>query len=208
MKFTWIPFYKEFAEKLLNYRNDRKSLLKMIYDHREQFLANYLHDQDGEDDLCPDIDPFTTMGLFNRGIKLNNRIKSTSLFKSLMGIVADIPSDFVGIPILNNQKSHFFGFRDHRKDSDIENLWALFEKVVKNEDFETEYNRVIEQYLIKVNITMALFWIRPEDFLAFDSTNRNYIKNQYGIDLPNRAPKYNEYMSILNQYSVNNYVIV
>lgn len=198
MKFTWIPFYKEFAEKLLNYRNDRKLLLKMIYDHREQFLANYLHDQDGEDDLCPDIDPFTTMGLFNRGIKLNNRIKSTSLFKSLMGIVADIPSDFVGIPILNNQKSHFFGFRKHRKDSDIENLWALFEKVVKNEDFETEYNRVIEQYLIKVNITMALFWIRPEDFLAFDSTNRNYIKNQYGIDLPNRAPKYNEYMSILN----------
>lgn len=198
MKFTWIPFYKEFAEKLLNYRNDRKSLLKMIYDHREQFLANYLHDQDGEDDLCPDIDPFTTMGLFNRGIKLNNRIKSTSLFKSLMGIVADIPSDFVGIPILNNQKSHFFGFRNHRKDSDIENLWALFEKVVKNENFETEYNRVIEQYLIKVNITMALFWIRPEDFLAFDSTNRKYIKNQYGIDLPNRAPKYNEYMSILN----------
>lgn len=198
MKFTWIPFYKEFAEKLLNYRNDRKSLLKMIYDHREQFLANYLHDQDGEDDLCPDIDPFTTMGLFNRGIKLNNRIKSTSLFKSLMGIVADIPSDFVGIPILNNQKSHFFGFRKHRKDSDIENLWALFEKVVKNEDFETEYNRVIEQYLIKVNITMALFWIRPEDFLAFDSTNRKYIKNQYGIDLPKRAPKYNEYMSILN----------
>ena len=198
MKFTWIPFYKEFAEKLLNYRNDRKSLLKMIYDHREQFLANYLHDQDGEDDLCPDIDPFTTMGLFNRGIKLNNRIKSTSLFKSLMGIVADIPSDFDGIPILNNQKSHFFGFRNHRKDSDIENLWALFEKVVKNENFETEYNRVIEQYLIKVNITMALFWIRPEDFLAFDSTNRKYIKNQYGIDLPNRAPKYNEYMSILN----------
>lgn len=198
MKFTWIPFYKEFAEKLLNYRNDRKSLLKMIYDHREQFLANYLHDQDGEDDLCPDIDPFTTMGLFNRGIKLNNRIKSTSLFKSLMGIVADIPSDFVGIPILNNQKSHFFGFRKHRKDSDIENLWALFEKVVKNENFETEYNRVIEQHLIKVNITMALFWIRPEDFLAFDSTNRKYIKNQYGIDLPKRAPKYNEYMSILN----------
>ena len=125
MKFTWIPFYKEFAEKLLNYRNDRKSLLKMIYDHREQFLANYLHDQDGEDDLCPDIDPFTTMGLFNRGIKLNNRIKSTSLFKSLMGIVADIPSDFVGIPILNNQKSHFFGFRNHRKDQYSVNSYVI-----------------------------------------------------------------------------------
>lgn len=27
MRYTWIPFYKEFVEKLLNFRNDRASLL-------------------------------------------------------------------------------------------------------------------------------------------------------------------------------------
>ena len=45
---------------------------------------------------------------------------------------------------------------------------------------------------------MALFWVRPEDFLAFDSSNRAYMKRRYGIVLPNRAPAYSEYMSILN----------
>ena len=198
MKYTWIPFYKEFANKLLDFRNDRKALLKIIYDHRKELLANYLHDQDGENDLCPDIDPFTVFGLFNRGITPDNRRNSISLLKNLLNINASVPTGFEGIPVLNNQKSHFFGFKKHRKKDDIENLWALFEKVVKNEDFENEYNRVIKQYLIKVNITMALFWIRPEDFLAFDSQNRNYVKTKYGIDLPNRAPEYNEYMSIIN----------
>ena len=45
---------------------------------------------------------------------------------------------------------------------------------------------------------MALFWVRPEDFLAFDSSNRAYMKGRYGIVLPNRAPAYSAYMSILN----------
>ena len=35
---------------------------------------------------------------------------------------ANVPEDFVGIPILNNQKSHFFGFRRDREDDDIDNL--------------------------------------------------------------------------------------
>ena len=39
MNYTWIPYYQEFAEKLLPFRNDRKSLLKLIYDRREELLA-------------------------------------------------------------------------------------------------------------------------------------------------------------------------
>lgn len=30
MRYTWIPFYKELAEKVMNYRNDRASLLSLI----------------------------------------------------------------------------------------------------------------------------------------------------------------------------------
>lgn len=120
------------------------------------------------------------------------------MFKRLLNISADVPSDFDGVPILNNQKSHFFGFRPDRKPGDIENLWRLFVKVVKKEDFENEYNALLGQFLIGVNITMALFWVRPEDFLAFDSSNRAYMKRRYGIVLPNRAPAYSAYMSILN----------
>ncbi len=71
----------------------------------------------------------------------------------MLGMKAEVPHDFKGVPILNNQKSHFFGFRSKRKANDIENLWALFEKVVKNEDFENEYNAVVNQFIININIT-------------------------------------------------------
>lgn len=198
MSFTWVPYYKEFAEKLLQFQEDRASLCRFIYDHEDELLINYLHDEGGKDDKFTDIDPFTTFGLFNRGISMKNRVSSTALFKRLLNISADVPSDFDGVPLLNNQKSHFFGFRPDRKPGDIENLWRLFVKVVKKEDFENEYNALLGQFLIGVNITMALFWVRPEDFLAFDSSNRAYMKRRYGIVLPNRAPAYSAYMSILN----------
>ncbi len=198
MSFTWVPYYKEFAEKLLQYQEDRASLCRLIYDHEDELLINYLHDEGGKDDRFTDIDPFTTFGLFNRGISMKNRVSSAALFKRLLNISADVPSDFDGVPLLNNQKSHFFGFRPDRKPDDIENLWRLFVKVVKKENFENEYNALLGQFLIGVNITMALFWVRPEDFLAFDSSNRAYMKRRYGIVLPNRAPAYSAYMSILN----------
>lgn len=198
MSFTWIPYYKEFAQRLTQFQKDRKRLLNLIYDNRDELLAKYLHDQGGEGDLLEDIDPFTVFGLFNRGIKHENRINSAKLFKNILDIKADIPKDFEGIPVLNNQKSHFFGFRSHRGKNDIQNLWNLFVKVVNDENFEEEYNTVIKQFIIKVNITMGLFWIRPEKFLAFDSTNRQYLKEQYGIKLPNKAPEYSEYMKILD----------
>ena len=198
MSFTWIPYYKEFAQRLTQFQKDRKRLLNLIYDNRDELLAKYLHDQGGEGDLLEDIDPFTVFGLFNRGIKHENRINSAKLFKNILDIKVDIPKDFEGIPVLYNQKSHFFGFRSHRGKNDIQNLWNLFIKVVNDENFEEEYNTVIKQFIIKVNITMGLFWIRPEKFLAFDRTNRQYLKEQYGIKLPNKAPEYSEYMKILD----------
>ena len=191
MSFTWVPYYKEFAEKLLQYQENRADLCRLIYDYEDELLINYLHDEGGKDDRFTDIDPFTTFGIFNRGISKKNRASSAALFKRLLNISA-------GVPILNNQKSHFFGFRPDRKPDDIENLWRLFVKVVKKENFENEYNALLGQFLIGVNITMALFWVRPEDFLAFDSSNRAYMKRRYGIVLPNRAPVYSAYMSILN----------
>ena len=193
-----FPYYKEFAQRLTQFQKDRKRLLNLIYDNRDELLAKYLHDQGGEGDLLEDIDPFTVFGLFNRGIKHENRINSAKLFKNILDIKVDIPKDFEGIPVLNNQKSHFFGFRSHRGKNDIQNLWNLFIKVVNDENFEEEYNTVIKQFIIKVNITMGLFWIRPEKFLAFDRTNRQYLKEQYGIKLPNKAPEYSEYMKILD----------
>lgn len=198
MSFTWIPYYKEFAQKLTQFQKDRKRLLNLIYDNRDELLAKYLHDQGGDDDLLVDIDPFTVLGLFNRCIKQENRLNSAKLFKDMLEIKTDVPEDFEGIPVLNNMSSLYFGFRDKRGEEDIQNLWNIFIKVVNDKDFEEEFNTVIKQFTIKAKITMGLFWIRPEKFLAFDRTNQQYLKDHYGIKLPYSTPEYSEYMEILD----------
>lgn len=199
MVYTWISFYKEFAEKLMAYRNNRASLLSLIYKYREQLKAKYLHDENGENDLLADVDPFTIYGLFNRGTTWENRSNSTKLFKGLFGMKSDVPTNFSGIPIVNNQRSYFFGYRSKRGKNDIENLWRLFEKVVKGEDIEDAFNVVIRQYGVNVSITMALFWIRPNDYLSFDSSNRGYLHQKYGIEIPKSIPPYKQYIEIVNE---------
>lgn len=197
MQFTWIPFYMKFADELMRFRNDRKPLLELIYQHRKEFKARYLHEQEGTDNLLEDIDPFTVFGLFNRNIKRSNRIESIKLLAELLHMQVDIPQDFEGIPLLNNMSSYFFGNKSHRKKDDIENLWRLFEKVINEEDFDSEFNRVIKQHAININITMGLFWIRPKEFLALDSHNRDFLKTQYGITIPDKVPDCKTYKQLL-----------
>ena len=199
MDYTWIPYYKEFAEKLMAYRNDRSSLLTLIYKHREPLKAKYLHDEKGEDDLLTDVDPFTVFGIFNRGTTWENRINSTKLFKELFDMRSDVPTDFTGIPIVNNQRSYFFGYKSYRGKDDIENLWRLFENVIKGKNIEDTFNAVIQQYGINVTSTMALFWIRPDDYLSFDNSNRKYLHQKYGIEIPKSVPPYKQYIKIVNE---------
>ena len=60
MAYTWIPFYKEFGQKLLKYRDDRKPLVKWIYDNIDGSLIKHFKD-DGSGKHVPDTDPFTVM---------------------------------------------------------------------------------------------------------------------------------------------------
>lgn len=196
-KYTWIPYYKEFAEKLLQFRSNRKELLVMIYDHRKELHVDYLHDKEGKDDLLTDIDPFSIFGIFNRHIEHLNRLNAVRLFKDLLSLKSPIPDDFEGVPILNNQRSYFFGYRDKRNENDIENLWIILEKIINDENIEDAFNKVIRQYNININITMALFWVRPNDFLALDTKNRTYLE-RYKIILPNIVPEYKEYKRIID----------
>ena len=198
MRFTWIPYFEELADRLMQYRNDRKPLLSLIYEHRNELLAKYLHDKDGEDDLLTDVDPFTILGIFNRYLTLENKFNITKLFKNLFNIQASAPKDFWGIPVLNNQKAYFFGFRDKRKNGDIENLWILFEKVLGNKDYASAFDNVIKQFGININITMGLFWIRPYDFLAFDRINRSYLAEVYGIDMPSKLTDCDNYKQFID----------
>lgn len=195
--FSWIQFYKEVAGTLLAYKTDRANLLSWIYQSLDSRFTSYLHEASG--DLLSDIDPFTVLGIFNRKIKAENRIEIAKQFKDFLQITAETPKDFDGIPVLNPLNSFFFAFEDKRNDYDIKNLWELFEQVLNNKPkIETAFDLVRKQPQINIKITMGLYWISPERFIALDRNNRNYLA-QYGLNIPPKLPTYSNYMKIIEE---------
>ena len=199
MTFSWIPFFMEFAKKLLKYRDNRTPLVNWIYDNIDGSLIK--HFKDGTDGRrVSDTDPFTVMAIINRGITYNKKFELCKQFKSFLDISASVPQDFTGVPEMNNQRSNFIGFEEDRVESDIDRLWELFECAVLDKDIEDAYNALNGQFLIKYNITMGLFWIRPDRFLAFDGNNRKKLET-LGIASfkGGKFVSYDEYENILKQ---------
>ena len=198
-RFSWIPFYKEFGQKLLKYRDDRKPLVKWIYDNIDGSLIKHFKD-DSSGKRVPDTDPFTVMAIINRGIAWGKKIILCKQFKEFLDISAPIPKDFLGVPEMNNMQSNFIGFEKDRKEGDIERLWDLFEATVENMNIKPEYDALNGQYLIKYNITMGLFWIQPDKYLALDGNNRENLE-ALGIASfkGSNFVTYDEYEKILKQ---------
>lgn len=182
MQYDWIDFYTEFATKLLPFKTDRKTLIQKIYAVYDTVGISVPKLESGDEII--DIDPFTIFGTFNKGITNANRIAMLNGIASEFGIATNVPSNFDGIPVLNNLKATFYGFKDDRKAGDIDNLWRLFETALVLADNDTADNRrkfsdvydiVHDQLCIRWNITMGLYWIRPYTFINLDSRNRWFI---------------------------------
>lgn len=208
-KFTWTPLYKELAESLLRYKDDRTALVKWIYEDLGkvtrsdgQALVAYLKQKDGSRII--DIDPFSVFAIFNRSTSWENRTELLNHFKKNFGLAEDIPTDFNGIPTVDARRSFFFSWKSDNSKV-IHDLWQLFEKVISDHDISEAFDQVLENGMPKYSLTMCLFWICPEKYLALDSRNRSYL-NSFGF--PNEFPKFNyqEYSDLLAkvQKKINN----
>lgn len=208
--FLWVKFYTAFADKLLDFENDRKTLLDKLVKVYEGLGMKFQKLE--QDDSIIDIDPFTVFGMFNKGITEANRIAIIKAFAKEFGVDSSIelPTNFDGIPVLNNLKAVFFGWS--RPDTDIDNLWALFkvalqyadatDKTAVKDSFIEVYNKVIKQSCIKWNITMGLYWIRPYTFLNLDSRTRWFVLKCFSDVLNgngkifNKVPDAETYLSV------------
>lgn len=185
-QFKWTDFYTDFATKLKDFRKKRDELIqKILKVYNSTGIKLPTLEKDG---VVPiDIDPFTVFGLFNKQLKTENRIRILSGIKSEFNINGEIPNRFDGIPALNNLNATFYRFADERGVEDIENLWAVFDAALQYDSsgdpkdcqsFIASYNNVLNQKGILWNITMALFWIRPNFFISLDSRSRWYLLKQ------------------------------
>lgn len=183
--FTWIPFYEEMARKLLDYRNNRKALVDIVYGLGNKMVGYIKATKQGG--RVDDIDPFSVYGIFNRGkLKNEKRLDIVKYFKDKFHISAELPKDFASVPVLNMMSATFY-WRENIS-TDIQPLWDLFECVMLNrtDNFISCFNRVIGQQGVKWNITMGLYWMRPNEYIALDSRNREYLP-QIGIDVFNET---------------------
>lgn len=208
-KFTWVPLYEELAQALLRYKEDRTELVEWIYGDLGkvtrsdgQSLVAYLKQKDGSRII--DIDPFSVFAIFNRSTSWENRTEMLTHFKNKFRLTSTIPSDFNGIPTVDARRSFFFSWKSDNSKV-IHDLWQLFEKVISDHDISEAFDQVLENGMPKYSLTMCLFWICPEKYLALDSRNRSYLES---FGFPNEFPKFNydEYSNLMAkvQKKINN----
>ena len=180
--FEWTNFYMKFADKLLEYKNDRTNLIKLIDKVFDKSNLKNPFMENGE--LFDDICPFTVFSAFNRQIKMNNRITILKNIKEIFEIDEIVPSEFEGVTFVPPIFTRFFPKKSQRKEDDISNLWDLFEAAINYADNPSEINKITfirnfdkvsAQYGIKWNITIVLYWIRPYSYLNLDEPNREYL---------------------------------
>lgn len=93
----WTEFYTEFADKLLQYKNNRQELIRIIKEIPSIKFPN-----------ISDIDPFSVFGFFNRGIHINNKRQIFNDIKNKFDIKSEVPNTTDGVPELDNRNSLFF----------------------------------------------------------------------------------------------------
>ena len=183
-QFDWVDFYKEFAAKLLQFRNDRAGLVenvKKIYEITGLQMPTL-----ERDDQLVDIDPFTVFGLFNKSsMKKENRMQILSAVAQIFYISVPVPTSFDSIPVLNNLNSAFYRFVDKRAENDIDDLWELFSAALAyaSEPSADNRTRLSKYFDLTINkkrngnskITMGMYWIAPDTFLNLVQRNTWYI---------------------------------
>jgi 5-methylcytosine-specific restriction enzyme B len=168
--FTWIPFYEEVAQKLLGWEGRQLELVAFLNDLDSKGLpVTKVQDKDeaGQSFLLDEIDPFTFIGAFNRGTTTENRVAITQAVKTLLAVDADVPKDFDSIPLVDTRSSWFISYKRYRKPDDVPTLWRVFRAALgpdplTDPQFEESFNAAQTIRGVKINLTMGLYWIRPD----------------------------------------------
>ncbi|MDD4096198.1 MAG: AAA family ATPase [Oscillospiraceae bacterium] len=197
--YQWVPFYEALADKLLAYSNKRSELFELIKKvTSEQPLMKYLHFE-REDWWGPrnhQIDPFSVIGVMNRGTTDANRTALAKVLSGTFDLQLPAPTQFAGIPVMDNRKSFFAG------PDEIWELFVLAMEVAKTNTFSDEFKKAFEKSIAVIGnglayITMGLYWMRPNIFMPLDGNSRAFVSAHYGITAPSGSCTGDEYVKFL-----------
>ena len=204
--FSWIPIYRQISKKVLAYKDKQPKLIEIISElnngkKKIPTIRTTETDESGKEIPLAGLDGFTFFANFNRGITDENRIAIITRLKEIWELEAEIPTDFSGIPLVDNQRSWFFSSADKREKEDIGLLWKLYEELCNDEVQEDTFNKVRQIKGVKRNITMGFFWIRPDQYINLDKINEEALFKDYKIKAS--YGDYKSYMETVNEAKKN-----
>ena len=188
--FSWIPIHQETARKLLAYENRQDELIGLLRRMHDAGLAALkIKDQKGEEDMIElkEIDPFTFLANFNRPNTNANRKALWQFIKDDWKLSSPVPEDFDGLPLMNHQRSWFFAYAKDRDPAHVPTLWQFFENILTASPASLDTTLMEKCFgfygTAMTNLTMGMFWVRPDTWISTDSKNIGYATNQ-GSTIP------------------------
>jgi len=176
--FSWVKIYKVIADKIKE--KNTEDLINLLKDCNN-CQTNYLKNKKSKNDEWIKLDLFTFFGSFNRaGFESRKKILSHIIGKLKLN-EKQIPSDFDGIPVMENRNSFFYWAEDENKSGDLETLNNLFKNAVgDNNNISENFNKCLEISGIGLSkLTTGLFWINPEKFMPIAGPVISYLKRNF-----------------------------
>ena len=188
MSFTWVPFYREVAERVLEYEDRQDELLMLLREMKAAGLPVMFLDEnqiDGPKTPLEEIDPFTFLANFSRtGDEKAGQM--CDWLKRKWDLQKPAPTDFDGRANVVPRNPWFFAStRSGRETTTVPNLWNLARQAISG-DIEDMEPRLFDACMAIYNVgakklTTGLFWLSPQHFLPLSGPVIPYLL-KHGIE--------------------------
>jgi MoxR-like ATPase len=210
--FTWIPIHREAIVRILEFQDKQSDLLTILHEMEQQGLKVVSLQDEGSDGLTiplTEIDPFTFLASFNRGVTDKNRRDNWAFLRTRLGLQAPVPDDFTGIPVLHNMTSRLFPYAREREKDHVPLLWQIA-RTAAGAGIETVdeklFDRCINLETVGIRrLTICIFWINPENFLPADSKTTAYGKSNGVLAEPKDYQSYRDWLKEVTERLGDNY---
>lgn len=162
---NWSNFCRELAGKIINYKNKKDELIKILkasVDEVGAFKKNFSIIEKNQT-----IEPFTFMAM-PLTVRVDKRKKVFEVWKKKFEMNENLPDDFAGMPQLNPLKAGFYG--------DIDLLWRLFELAHKypqlsqeeTAEFGINFDKAIAFKNVGISKLTIVFFVINTNLLSCD----------------------------------------
>ncbi|MCW5968709.1 MAG: AAA family ATPase [Blastocatellales bacterium] len=184
-EFTWVPIYEEIGRKILEFEDRQSGLIALTRRMAERGRSTVSisdRDAEGQEFELAEMDPFTFLANFNRGLKEENRRAIIAAIKEEWGLTSDVPSDFHGLPVVNLQSAWFISYAFRRSTDDVPKLWRLARETVRKES--EGFDPAVLDDCLQIRgvglpkLTMGMFWLCPNKYIAVDQKNVDFFSKR------------------------------